>query len=321
MRVDRTHRLMVGTLGMIASGLLLVGPAIAADLREAVEQLSGELAKRVQGKQVRVAVTDFPDLQGVTSDLGRYIAERLTTRLSQTPNFLVIERRRLGQVLGELKFSMSDLVDPTKARQLGNMLGVEALVVGSVSDLGNQVDVDARIIDIETNRMLPGATVTVSRDQVVSDLIQRGREQAVEKGSGPSQSASEPPSQTQTPKRQVVLDGFVWEIRRCQRAGAVVTCHLMVTNTAKHERTAYLDHVHSYIYDDAGNNYSGRRSRFGNKEEAFFNGVQQLLLPELPMAGFVVFEGVAAPATKVTFGFGCKEGRCNAVLRDIPLEK
>lgn len=159
-------------------GLLAIpGWAQAAELKEAVEQLAAQLAKSVpEGRILRVAVTDFPDLQGVTSDLGRYIAERLTTRLSAQPQkFRMIERRRLGLVLGELKFSMTDLVDPKKAKELGRMLGVEGLVVGSVSDLGNQVDVDARIIEIETNNILPGVTASLSKDQVVTKLITEGR--------------------------------------------------------------------------------------------------------------------------------------------------
>lgn len=131
------------TTGFVSLSLLFVissAPSWAADLKEAVEQLAVQLAKSVpEGQTMRVAVTDFPDLQGVTSDLGRYIAERLTTRLSaQTQKFRVIERRRLGQVLGELRFSMSDLVDPDKAKQLGKMLGVEAIAVGTLSDLGDE---------------------------------------------------------------------------------------------------------------------------------------------------------------------------------------
>src|SRR2546427_7379801 len=107
--------------------MLVVSPAFAQvmELKDGVERLAAELSKSVPtGRTLRVAVTDFPDLEGVTSNLGRYVAERLTTRLSaQTEKFRVIERRRLGQVLGELNFSMSDLVDPSKAKQLGGMLG------------------------------------------------------------------------------------------------------------------------------------------------------------------------------------------------------
>ena len=166
---------MVSYILLFGLMFTLPEPTWAVDLKEGVEQLATQLAKSVpEGKQLRVAVTDFPDLQEVTSDLGRYIAERLTTRLSQNPKFWVIERRRLGQVLGELRFSMSDLVDPNKAKRLGQMVGVEAIVVGSISELGNQVDLDARMIEIETGKMLPGATVTISKDQVVAELLQRG---------------------------------------------------------------------------------------------------------------------------------------------------
>jgi len=56
-----------------------------------VEQLATQIAKAApDGKPLRVAVADFPDLQGVTSDLGRYIASRLTTRLAQVPRFFVM---------------------------------------------------------------------------------------------------------------------------------------------------------------------------------------------------------------------------------------
>lgn len=167
-----------GLVSLLFLSVVSSDPALAADLKEAVDQLAVQLAKSVpEGRTLRVAVTDFPDLQGVISDLGRYIAERLTTRLSvQIEKFRVIERRRLGQALGELRFSVSDLVDPDKAKQFGKMLGAEAIVVGTVSDLGNVVDADARIIEIETSNVLPGTTAAISKDETVRQMIERNRE-------------------------------------------------------------------------------------------------------------------------------------------------
>lgn len=170
-------RVRTGFLSLLFLLVVPSTPALAADLREGLDQMAAQLAKGApEGKQFRVAVADFPDLQGVISDLGRFIANRITTRLVQNPKFSVIERQRLNQVLGELKFSISDLVDPNKAKQLGRMVGVEGLVVGAVSDLGNQVDIDARMIEIESNKMLLGATVTISKDPTVTALLERGRE-------------------------------------------------------------------------------------------------------------------------------------------------
>lgn len=170
----RTQMLLDVILTCVGLWSFSVQTVSAQDVRTGVEQLAAQIAKAApEGRQLRVAVADFPDLQNVTSDLGRYIASRLTTRLAQSPKFFVIERQRLSQVLAELRFSMSDLVDPAKAKRLGQMAGVEAIVVGTVSDLGNQVDLDARMIEIETNRMLLGASVTISKDQVVAEMMTR----------------------------------------------------------------------------------------------------------------------------------------------------
>src|SRR2546428_321734 len=99
--------------------------ASAIDLQAGVEQLVKDLMQATpEGKQLRVAVADFPDLQGITNDLGRYIATRITTRLGQSKKFSVTERQRLAQVLAEMKISMSDLVDPEQAKKLKKMDGV-----------------------------------------------------------------------------------------------------------------------------------------------------------------------------------------------------
>ena len=159
--------------------LLLRSESHAQDVRAAVERLATQIGKAApEGRQqLRIAVADFPDLQGLTSDLGRFVAERLTTRLARGSRFFVIERRRLSQVLAELRFSISDLVDPAKVKQLGRMLGVEAIVVGLITDLGSQVDIDARVIEIETNRIILGATATVSKDQTVLQMLETGRQE------------------------------------------------------------------------------------------------------------------------------------------------
>ena len=93
--------------------------ASALGLQAGVEQLVQDLIQATpEGKPLLVAVSDFPDLQGSTNDLGRYIATRITTRLGQSKKFSVTERQRLAQVLRELKISMSALVDPEQAKKL-----------------------------------------------------------------------------------------------------------------------------------------------------------------------------------------------------------
>ncbi len=312
---------------LIVGGSLLFSAltASAQDLRTGVEQLADRIAKAApEGKQLRVAVADFPDLQGVTSDLGRYIASRLTTRLAQNrEKFFVVERQRLNQVLAELKFSMSDLVDPAKAKQLGKMVGVEAIVVGTVSDLGNQVDIDARMIEIETNRLLLGATVTISKDPTVTALLERGRVAVVTAPSPPEQPPQVAVAPAPQPKalRRFEQAGFVIEFKGCKLSGGTVTCDLTVTNMTEDLREfklwAHYYDPPSLLYDDLGNEYLAQGVTLGPKSG---NRVSHTFAPKVVLPASVKFGGVSPQATEARV---LKIGLTGGVLdlRNIPLQK
>jgi len=300
---------------LMGSGLLLGStlPALAQDIRAGVEQLAAQIAKGApEGKQLRVAVADFPDLQGVTSDFGRFVASRLTTRLAQDRRFLVIERQRLGQVLAELKFSMSDLVDPAKAKQLGKMVGVEAIVVGAVSDLGNQVDIDARLIEIETNRMLLGASVTISRDPTVTELLQRGRQEP----------AAAPPVPGAPPAvRRVEVEDFVFEPRGCRRAAG----RLRLACTVAFISTGSMRELHLYgtwvgggseLIDNRGNKYH-TAVQIGSRGPE--TSVFARFVPQVPVNVHFMTEDVHPEATHMTIVIHIEGFKTPPVLRDIPI--
>ena len=305
-------------------GLVLSSAPIASaqDVRTGVEQLAAQIAKAApEGRQLRVAVADFPDLQNVTSDLGRYIASRLTTRLVQSPKFFVIERQRLSQVLGELKFSMSDLVDPAKAKQLGRMVGVEAIIVGTVSDLGNQVDLDARMIEIETNRMLLGAVVTISKDPTVEEMLKRGRQEAVATPATPG--ASPGPGVTPPATGQVVsVEGFLFQPRGCRKTGGKLACTVAFVNMGNEERQLNVFGQHnrpdSQLIDNRGNQYPVT-VQIGSKSSEVW--VQEKFVPQLPINVHFIAEQVSDAATHMSVVIGIPEFKKTPVVRDIPISR
>lgn len=246
---------------MMWIGLVLsfVASVFAQDVRSGVEQLASQVEKGApDGKQLRVAVADFPDLQGVTSELGRFIAGRLTTRLAQSPKFLVIERQRLGQVLAELRFSMSDLVDPNKAKQLGKMAGVEAIVVGTIADLGSQLDVDARLIELETTRMLLGTSVTIAKDPTVIAMLERGRVETP--GSAPASGVPQSgrgPSEAGPSLRGFTVSSkvFTFELLSIERLGDELKVTLAYTHKRDPRLNVAINHRETYMVDNAGRRY------------------------------------------------------------------
>jgi len=98
------------------------------------------------GRRPRVAVLDFEyatvyrDVQlifGQNIDVGKGITDLLVTNLVKDGSYSVIERKALDKILAEQNFSNSNRADATSAAKIGKMLGVDAIIVGSITQFGN----------------------------------------------------------------------------------------------------------------------------------------------------------------------------------------
>ncbi len=143
--------------------LVLSGDATwAADLKQAVKELADQLAKGVPAQPYRtVAVMDFLTMEGTTSEFGQYLADQLTAELARLQPFRIVDRRRLKRLLATLKLGMPDLLDPAKAGQAGAWLGLDALVVGMLFEVGSTVEIEARMIESRTGGVLGGAATSL----------------------------------------------------------------------------------------------------------------------------------------------------------------
>ncbi len=87
-------------------------------------------------------------------DVGTLVAERMVTSLVGYQRFQVNERIQMDKIMKELKFGLTDLVDPATAAKLGKQAGVDCLVMGSVNRTGTSIDMDLRLVDTETGEVL-----------------------------------------------------------------------------------------------------------------------------------------------------------------------
>lgn len=98
-------------------------------------------------RKKRVAVFDFDygtvhsnvaAVFGSDVDVGKGISDLLVRYLVKDGTYSVIERKALDKVLHEQNFSNSDRANPTSAAQIGKLLGVDAIIVGSITQFGNE---------------------------------------------------------------------------------------------------------------------------------------------------------------------------------------
>lgn len=95
--------------------------------------------------KTRVAVMNFEygtvqtgvsGVFGTNVDIGKGIADMLVDRLVKDGSYSVIERKELDKVLGEQNFSNSNRADPSSAAKIGKVLGVSAIIIGSITQFG-----------------------------------------------------------------------------------------------------------------------------------------------------------------------------------------
>ena len=80
--------------------------------------------------------TSVTQLWGTNQDVGRGVADMLVDKLVEDGAYSVIERKALDKILAEQNFSNSDRADPNSAAKIGKILGVDAIIVGSITQFG-----------------------------------------------------------------------------------------------------------------------------------------------------------------------------------------
>jgi len=93
----------------------------------------------------RVAVLDFDygtvhsyvtDIWGSDVDIGKGIASMLLTELVQNGTYVVIERTQVDRILNEQNLQQEGRADASTAAKLGRLLGVDAIIIGSITQFG-----------------------------------------------------------------------------------------------------------------------------------------------------------------------------------------
>jgi curli biogenesis system outer membrane secretion channel CsgG len=97
-------------------------------------------------RKKRIAIMDFDyatvhagvsNIFGQDVDIGKGISDLLVNDLVKDGSYSIIERKAIDKIITEQNFSNSDRADPNTAAKIGKLLGVDAIVVGSITEFGD----------------------------------------------------------------------------------------------------------------------------------------------------------------------------------------
>jgi curli biogenesis system outer membrane secretion channel CsgG len=164
--------LAIGLVGVIAFPLfsaptLAQAPTIGAPGAEQI---------RPRDKR-RIAVLDFDFSSisnfGLLSSLyggegaAKGVSNLLTNQLVKDGKFIVIERSKIDAVLAEQNFGASGRVEPTTAAQIGRILGVDAVLIGSVT----KFDIEDKSKGVTFGGIFGGDRKQIATVQISSRLV------------------------------------------------------------------------------------------------------------------------------------------------------
>jgi len=124
--------------------------------------------------KTRLAVIDF-EQKGLQEfkgrQIGEIVAEWLTTSLVRTGRFEVVERAQLQKILKEQQLGMTGMLSPETAAKVGEVLGVKVIVTGSVIQIGNTFDVNARLINVEDGSIIKAEKIRAPGLEAIERLM------------------------------------------------------------------------------------------------------------------------------------------------------
>lgn len=175
LRSGRAHACSLAVAGILA---LTLGTAHAQQMAGSVEdglrQLASVIAERstASGRNT-VAVLPFAHADGSCSVFSTYVVDELILSLFSLPNagLDIVERSQLEAIISELAMGEGGLLNPATTKELGNISGVNALTLGTITVIGDSVRLNARLVATDTGKTISAAAVTIPKTQAIATLL------------------------------------------------------------------------------------------------------------------------------------------------------
>jgi len=336
-RLDKEHPFKMGDkiigypeteVGQIEITKVRKEMSLAKITKKVTDLQEGDKVYQEMKKVTRIAITEFT-YGDEFNDFTRNVQDILYTNLIQR-GMTVVEREKIDQVLEELGKSFSGMIDFSTAAEIGKMLGVEAIVVGTVADMGNSVDLRARLVDVEKGTAITAAQIDVVKAPTITGLLGSGARNTMY-GKIPMVT-KEKFEMTQ----EVKVQNFTFNLINLQKKGDRIYFDLTVTSDQdiwlamySCPKKTYLSSLkesvkgNTRIFDEFGNEYFDNNIQLGNYVMDKNPGsVTNTLVANVPMKIIVSFDAFSSQAKIISL----LEIRCYAndkffsvQFRNIPI--
>jgi TolB-like protein len=155
---------------LLLAGCLSLGEGGGVSLDAAIEMASGEINEGLS-EGTKIAILNFSSASDQFSD---YVIEELSLAMVKSRKLVIVARREIELLRQELNFQLSGEVNEESAQEIGQILGAQYIVSGSVLDLGGTYRFRVKTINVASASIEVSTSVTVRGDEQISYLITGG---------------------------------------------------------------------------------------------------------------------------------------------------
>jgi len=132
--------------------------------------------------QTTIAVIDF-EARNISQGEAASLTDYFRSELGKTAKYTIVERRMVDEVIKEQGFQQTGCVSNECVVEVGQVLGVNQIIGGSIGKVGNLYTVSVRIIDVQSSEIVNDISY-VHRGNIESLLTEGMRQVVIELISG-----------------------------------------------------------------------------------------------------------------------------------------
>jgi TolB-like protein len=139
----------------------------AMSLDESIDKAQQDIESKLI-KGTKIVVLNFTSPSARFSE---YVIEELTARLVNSGKLLVVDRQNLDLIQKEMNFQFSGEVSDDSMQSIGQKLGAQSIVSGSLAEVGESYRLRFRTLAVETAAIQVLTNATVKNDKQMSSLF------------------------------------------------------------------------------------------------------------------------------------------------------
>ncbi len=94
------------------------------------------------------------------------IADSVSYKLRNVAEYIVVDRTNVDKLMQEVALGQTGVIDESSAKEAGKALGADLIIVGNFQKFGNQVRISAKIVEVESHKVLKQVQATGILDQI-----------------------------------------------------------------------------------------------------------------------------------------------------------